>query len=120
MCGRNQRDKPYISNHTSAEWPEKQIKALDEIIPDAKIYDIKLEKVDTSEDEKSISNKAKNIINEIGKNFGGEIEQKFGTAIVQGEYTLTFLIVQHLLKGHVKCYSAVGEGLSRCPRFGVR
>lgn len=111
-----------VSNHKHSEWPEEQKIELSRIIPfsqvevfdlpQSELFDFDLSAIEDDNDERLMKKSGK-ILKTARRLHGDDIANCFGSAIVQGEYTATFLVVQHLIKQGIRCYSAIGERSDR-------
>ena len=90
-----------FSNHPSDKWDEKQIKAANYY---GDIVDIQFPSVPSRAGEDEIGRLAEKYADMVEKSAG-----KDGAAMVQGEFTLTYAVVNLLKEKGVKVVSACSE-----------
>ena len=101
-----------LSNHPSTDWSDKQKEATKELAPE--LIDLDFPWVDPEKTLAELEEHAKNIIER-------ELPDGVSHAMVQGEFTMTTLLVKALQQKGIRCYAATtqrvtdneGEGLQR-------
>jgi hypothetical protein len=93
-----------FTNHPSDKWSDKQKKEAKKY---GEIIDIPFPAVSTESDENEISNLAKEQAEEILRTIG---DDKNNSAVLcQGEFTLSYAVIQYLMRQRIKVLSAVSE-----------
>lgn len=91
-----------FSNHPSSKWSKEQIRAAREY---GEIIDVRFPSLDANIDEDSIKI--------IGEDCIAQIIEKNPTAVMcQGEFTLTFYVVNRLIDKGITCVSACTKRVS--------
>lgn len=88
-----------ISNHPSALWSEKQKAEAEKYGP---VIDVAFPAVDTSAGEENIIDMAKAFFSEV-------IKYKPSAVMCQGEYTLSFCLINMFLSHGIRCLAACTE-----------
>ena len=91
-----------FSNHPTSKWSKEQIRAAREY---GEIIDVKFPYLDAKIDEDSIKT--------IGDDYAAKIIEKNPTVVMcQGEFTLTFYVVNKLISKGITCVSACSKRVS--------
>ena len=90
-----------ISNHPSVKWDNKQLEKARKF---GKVVDIKFPIISSEYDEKEIMK----VADEYSEKILSLVDQE-GAVMVQGEFTLTFAIVNRLKSNGIKVLSACSE-----------
>ena len=88
-----------LSNHPSNSWSDNQRNAALELAHE--IQDLSFPAVDADADESQIRELAKSLVNKIPANCS--------SVLVQGEFTLSFALVQLLKNRGINCYAATSK-----------
>ena len=89
-----------LSNHPSAQWPEDQLATAERIA--SPIRDFPFPSVDPTASPKAVG--------ELAQAIGAEVLAWGATAaMVEGEFTLTYALVQLLMRAGVMCYAATSK-----------
>jgi CRISPR-associated DxTHG motif protein len=101
-----------LSNHPSAGWTDKQKEAARELAPE--VVDLDFPWIEPDKDLEDVQQRAQKIVEH-------ELPQGISHAMIQGEFTMTMLLVKALQAKGIRCYAAttqrvtdeIGPGVQR-------
>ena len=108
-----------VSNHPSDKWSKAQTEAAKEHYIDCRIIDVKFPNVPSAANRTEIVEIAKSVEKQVSEIC--DREQAVNVrAMVQGEMTLTFALVQVLVARSIRCYAGCSERISKINTDGSK
>ena len=97
-----------FSNHKSDEWSEKQLKAAKEY--GDKVIDISFPEISPSATEEDVTLISEEYVDKILSKI---TDKSMDAVMVQGEFTLSFMVTKKLLDKDIRVVSACSERVSK-------